>query len=425
MQVMVRQPARRWLALAGVLLTACCLLAASLQFVAACYSTSRDLAHLRRAARIDPLNAEYAFQAGEREFVEGPSPTAAFPWLEHATALNPHRAEYWLIRALASQSLGNPGEEQASLQQALLVDPRTPEVAWQAANLYLAQGAQEQAMKEFRVVLENDPPLAQRAIQTCWRVRPDADFLLRQVIPPAARVGLLDFLISKNEDAAAGKAWDEIVAGHQQIGRSHLFDYMRHLLANRESEQAVRVWQQGAELADLQAYQPAPQNLIVNGDFSLEILNAGFDWVHHKTPGVSLALDPNETHSSPRSLRITFDGAGMDDAGIRQIIPVEPNSAYEFSSFYKAQDMDGAGGARFTIQDLYRATQLYASDDLGNADFWKKVSGRFTTTQDTRMVVLKIAREPAGSPIRGRLWIAGLQLTAADPRIAQVPGENH
>jgi len=165
--------------------------------------------------------------------------------------------------------------------------------------------------------------------------------------------------------------------------------------------------------------------LIVNGNFSLKILNAGFDWIHQKTPGVNLALDPNETHSSPRSLRITFDGAGMEDAGIRQIIAVEPDRTYEFSAFYKAQEMDGAGGARFTIQDLYRETRLYVSDDLGNADFWKKISGRFTTAHDTRLVMLKIAREPPGSPIRGRLWIDALQLASADGALASRAGENH
>ena len=423
MQVTTDQPARRWLASAALFLAACYLAAVSIQFTAASYSKSRDLISLRRAARIDPLNADYAFQAGEREFMAG-SPRDALPWFERASALNPHRAQYWLIRALASQSLGDAADEEHSLRQALLVDPRTPDVAWQAANLYLAQGSQDEAMKEFRVVLENDPVLVQRAIQTCWKARPDVEFLLRQVVPPAAHVAFLDFLISKNENAAAAMVWDKIVADHQKIGRPHLFDYMRHLLAYRDTAQAVRVWQQGAELAELQAYQPSSQNLIVNGDFSLEVLDAGFDWIHHKTPGVSLALDPNETRSSPRSLRIIFDGAGMEDAGIRQIIPLEPNTGYEFSSFYKAQDMGGAGGARFTIQDLYSEAQLYASDDLANADFWKKVSGGFTTAQNTRLVVLKIAREPAGSPIRGKLWIDGLRLTLASAANATTPGEN-
>ena len=69
-------------------------------------------------------------------------------------------------------------------------------------------------------------------------------------------------------------------------------------------------------MAGLSAYQPSPENLLVNGDFGLEILDGGFDWMHQKTRGVTLALDPNETHSSARSLRIIFDGPGIEDAGI-------------------------------------------------------------------------------------------------------------
>jgi hypothetical protein len=50
------------------------------------------------------------------------------------------------------------------------------------------------------------------------------------------------------------------------------------------------------------------------------------------------------------------------------------------------------------------------SDDLQNADFWKKVGGSFVTGPDTQMIVVRIARVPAGSPIRGKLWLDGLQL---------------
>ena len=34
----------------------------------------------------------------------------------------------------------------------------------------------------------------------------------------------------------------------------------------------------------------------------------------------------------------------------------------------------------------------------------------FTTDADTRMLVLRVARMPAGSPIRGKLWIDDFRL---------------
>ncbi|HEV2699569.1 MAG TPA: hypothetical protein VGU90_16370, partial [Terriglobales bacterium] len=110
------------------------------------------------------------------------------------------------------------------------------------------------------------------------------------------------------------------------------------------------------------------------------------------------------------SLRITFDGPGIRDAGISQIVAVEPNTSYEFSAFYKAADMEGAGGMEFAIQDAYKATSFFASEDLGDADFWKKTGGSFTTGQDTQLIMVRILRVPADSPIRGKLWLDGLKL---------------
>jgi len=76
--------------------------------------------------------------------------------------------------------------------------------------------------------------------------------------------------------------------------------------------------------------------------------------------------------------------------------------------------MDGAGGPKFAIQDLYRETSFYMSDDLRNSDFWRKTDGTFTTGPDTHLLVLRVARVPEGSPIKGKLWIDGLQLVRSD-----------
>jgi len=269
-------------------------------------------------------------------------------------------------------------------------------------------------MREFRVVMENDPLRAPQAISLCWKMRPDIDSLLANVVPPNVYDSFLGFLISQNQTSAAAQVWERMFSAQMPLERSDLFAYVRYLIANQEVAQASLVWQQAANMAGLAAYQPSSENLLVNGDFSMEVLNGGFDWLHQAPLGVSLALDPNDAHSSSRSLRITFDGPGISDAGIRQLVPVEPNTSYEFSGFYKAQDMDGAGGPKFAIQDLYRETAFYMSDDLRDSDFWRKADGTFTTGPDTHLLVLRIARVPAGSPIRGQLWIDGLQLTRLD-----------
>lgn len=415
MQWVLRHPAKKLAAFAALSLAAFLYFSlTAAAFLAAHFSTSPDSVRLQRAVRLDPGNAEYPYRLGRFELLAAQSPQAAIPWLQRATSLNPHSARYWLDLAIAHQSVGDTASEALALERALAADPHTPDVAWQAASLYLAQGSSDAAMRAFRVVMENDPSLTPQALSLCWKMRPDIDSLLDTVVPPNVYDSFLELLISKNESAAAARVWEKMFALQKPLDRPILFAYMRYLIANQEVPQAARVWQQAANLSGLAAYQPSSENLLINGDFSMQVLNGGFDWMHQSTPGVSLALDPNDAHSSPQSLRITFEGPGISDAGIRQLVPVEPNTSYEFSGFYKAEEMDGAGGPKFAIQDLYRETPLFMSDDLRDSDFWRKADGTFTTGPDTRLIVLRIARVPAGSPIKGRLWIDGLRLVRAD-----------
>lgn len=424
MQSQLRHPAKTLAAFAALSLAVLVyFVLTAAAFLASYFSTAPDLARLQRAAWLDPGNAEYPYRLGRYELLAGQSPQAALPWLEKATRLNPHSAKYWLDLAIARQSVGDTVSERPALERALAADPRTPDVAWQVANLYLAQGSADAAMRAFRVVMENDPFLTPQAISLCWKARPDIDSLLEAVVPPNVYGTFLEFLISKNEPAAAARVWGKMFSLQQPLDRPILFGYMRYLIAQQQVPQATRVWQQASNLSGLAAYQPSSENLLINGDFSMPVLNGGFDWMHQPAPGVALALDPNDAHSSPQSLRITFEGPGISDAGIRQLVPVEPNTSYEFSGFYKAEAMDGAGGPKFAIQDLYRETRLYMSDDLRDSDFWRKADGIFTTGPDTHLVVLRIARIPEGSPIKGRLWIDGLQLVRADsahPPVAEV-----
>jgi len=420
MQLELGQPAKK-LAVAAVLffMAAAYLAATGAAFLAAHFSTDPDPARLQRAARLDPGNAEYPYRIGRYELLAGQSPQTAIPWLERATTLNPHAARYWLDLAIARQSIGDTDSERLALERALAADPHTPDVAWQAANLYLAQGSPDAATREFRVVMENDPLLAPQAISLCWKMHPDIESLLASVIPPNVYGSFLDFLVANNQADAAAKVWEKMFLTQQPLERPDLFAYIRFLIAHQDVSQATLVWQQAANLSGLAAYQPSSENLLVNGDFSMEVLNGGFDWLHQTTTGVSLALDPNDAHSSAQSLRVTFEGPGIYDAGIRQLVPVEPNTNYEFSGFYKAQDMDGAGGPKFAIQDLYHETPFYMSDDLRDSDFWRKTGGVFTTGPDTHLLVVRIARVPEGSPIKGKLWIDGLQLVrAGEPGIS-------
>jgi hypothetical protein len=387
-------------------------LAAS-RFAASWLGSRVQLSSLQKAAWLDPGNADYRNHLGRFYDLVARDPASAVGQYQAAVRLNPHSARFWFDLASAYQVLGDTSAQTAALERAIQADSMTPDVAWEAANLYLVQGENEKALREFRVVLANDPSLAEAAIQFCWRIEPDVDVLLRDFVPPRndAYTAFLNLLETKQETAGTAKAWAALMQTHQPFERRQADEYIRYLIQHKDVDEAVLVWRQTAERFGLTSYLPSSSNLIVNGSFSLNVLNAGFDWQHQSQSGVKLELDPTDSHAGRQSLTITFDGPGISDAGIYQFVAVQPNTTYQFSAYYKNVEMEGAGGPHFTIQDMYTQAIYYESDELIDAGFWKSAEGDFKTGPDCKLVVLHIRRLPAGSPIRGKLWIDDFHLT--------------
>ena len=411
---MALSPGRRLLLLGASSITVLTYLGFALtDYSAARLSEKTDLTSLQRAVQLQPWNAEYRDRLGRYFFFQENSVDDSVRSYLSAVSLNPHQARYWIDLANAYQVQGSAQPEDDALEHAVRVGPTSTTIAWDAASLYSVLGDTEEALREFRTVLEHDPYLPPAALQLCWRIKPDIDGLLRDVVPPIAAVytSFLDFLISRKETESAAKVWTQLAALHQPVEQRHVFDYMRYLVSRQEVDQARLVWEQAATLSGLAAYQPSPENLVVNGNFRLSVLNGGFDWLYYQSSDVSLALDPKQSHSSGyRSLLINFDARSLEDAGIHQLIPVQPDTEYDFSAYFKAEDIQGAGGPRFAIQDLYSGQTYFSSDELKDSTSWKQVSGIFTTGPGTKLLIFRVQRVPARSPIRGKLWIDDIRL---------------
>jgi len=407
-------PARRRL-ITGVALVLAGIytLLATRQVVVSWLGDRVELKSLQHAASLDPSNADFRNHLGRYYDLVVRDPATAIGYYRSAVQLNPHSARYWFDLASAYQILGDTPNQTQALEHAIDADSMTPDVAWEAANLYLVQGQNDKALREFRVVMANDSSLAGTSIQFCWRIQPDVDVLLRDVVPRDANayVAFLELLESKQETAATFKVWDALIQSGQTFESRRVYEYFRYLIKHKEVDQATKVWQQSVSRFGLASYQPTVGNLVVNPTFSLDVLNGGFDWQYEKQSGVSLTYDDRDFHAGRRSMLVTFDGPGISDAGFYQLIPVQPGTSYDFTAYYKNGELEGAGGPHFTIQDMYSQQVYYDSDELKDGSFWKSVDGEFTTSSDCKLVVLHVRRLPAGSPIRGKLWIDDFHLS--------------
>ena len=411
---------RRWQFAGGVALLACVyLLLAGKEFAASVFASRAELPKLERAVRLSPGNADYRHRVGRYyAFVAG-DPQSAIDNFRAAVALNPHDARYWFDLAAAYQVIGDLADQRTALDRALQAEPTAPDVAWEAANFFLISGDIDRALREFHVVIENDLELSHPALNAAWRVRPDTDALLRDVVPARTDtlISFLTILMSKQETDGTIKTWDRLTQLHEKFDNRYLYDYVHYLIDVHRPDAAMTAWERAADTLGLSAYLPTEDNLVVNGNFGLDILNGGFDWTYVNRTGVKPLLDPSDFRQSHRSLSLTFEGPGINDAGIRQLIPVHGTTTYEFSAYYKSADFQGAGGPQIVLRDAYTGAPLYASDPLNDADFWKEVHSKVTTPNDTTLLVLAIERFPAGSPIRGKLWLDDFELspeTASD-----------
>lgn len=470
-------PARKWLSVAFVLALAIVYVGLAASRFAASWFDDRgekraDLRSLQRAVSLDPRDSDYRYDLGRYYDLVAHDQAAAIPQYQAAVALNPHSADYWRDMAFAYWVREDTAHQTAALERAILAEPTKPEIARTAANFYLVLATNEKdpaleqtlatkALREFRVVLTNDPPSAPEAIQNCWRLEPDVDVLLRDVVPPTseAYIPFLTFLQNEvdrqiheitaataqadsndpatlaqirnkgaqihNETAASFKVWNALVVSGQPFEQRYASDFLTFLIQHGEVDEAVKVWQQTTDHFKLSSYLPSPANLIVNGQLSLPVLNAGFDWRYQKQNGVKLSLDPldpKELHG-PRSLRITFDGPGISDAGFYQLVAVQPGTTYDFSAHYRNEgQQEGAGGPHFTVQDMYSQAIYYESevlkpvnqptdsDDLKDVDSRKTVQGEFTTSPTCKLLVVHIRRVPEGHPFRGKLWVDDFRL---------------
>lgn len=385
---------------------------AATQFLATWFGRRVELGSLKRAAWLDRGNAEYRDHLGRYYDLVTRDPASAVTEYKAAAQLNPHSARYWFDLASSYQILGDTANQTSALEHAIEADATTPDVAWEAANLYLVQGENEKALTEFRVVIANDASLAGSALQFCWRIQPDVDALLRDVVPTRSDTlnSFLTLLESKGETPGAMKVWDALIRTNGAFEQQHAFEYIQYLIQHKQVAAAVVAWQQTASRFGLTSYLPSSSNLIVNGNFDFRVLNAGFDWQYRKQSSVNLTLDPSDFHSGRRSLLITFDGPGISEAGIYQLVAVQPNTTYKFTGYYKTGQIDGAGGPHFTIQDMYTPSVYYESEELKDAGFWKSADGEFTTGPDCNLLMLHIRRLPSGSPMRGKLWVGDFHL---------------
>lgn len=414
MTLSLHSPGRRIGFFTLVLLLASAYVACSARvFYAAHLAGSERTADLKRAVELQPQNARYHFLLANNEFLVESDPPSTVRQLKAASSLDPHTSAYWLALARADLVLGDLDGQKHAIEQALRVDPTTPDVSWEAANFYVVRGELHPALHCLHTVIENDPQASAQAVTLAWRASGNAAMIMAEALPPRAEAygALLHQALMANDRASAELVWARTYALGQVIPVEMADEYIAWQLDKQRVNDARQVWRQLLERdPGLQGYGSS-DDLVVNGGFEKEFLNGGFDWRIRQVPFVKVELDNVHFHGGHQALAVEFESYYTHDIGLAQSVPVQPNTKYTFRVYVRSEDLESAIGPKFAVNDAYSHAVLGTSQEISGSGPWDERSFSFKTGPQTSMVTVGVVRDPSNTLVRGKLWIDDVSIT--------------
>jgi len=367
---------------------------------------------LRRAARMQPLNADYEQTLGTLYMDPGfANFDLARVHFERAAAINRHASSIWLGLAGAYEVAGDTKHRGEAIRNAVVSEPKDTQVQWQAANFFLDSDP-DRTLHLLRGVVENDPNYTLPAFALALHATNNDTDRAIQAVPAttSVRLELMRWLLGRNDTAAADKVWPTLLSASGSLRVNDTFVYLDSLIARHRVPQAQAAWSAMVNRDPLLRRAIQPGNLVFNGDFEENLLNGGFAWRYVPTSGVTASLDTSTIHSGTRSMALQIDANDLLDSGLSQLVVVEPNTRYTASAWLHAEELEAAHGIRVAVADAYTGAELMATEEMLGSFPWREVNGDFETKPDTQLVKFEIVRSPSNGRIRGRVWIDEIKM---------------
>jgi hypothetical protein len=426
MECTLTSPSRRILFLSAALLVVFVLVGAGGRvYLAARAAASEAPEALARALRLEPGNAAYWHRYGlfyQFDFAQADI-EKAIAHLERAAELNPHEANYWLDLAAAREAAGRIEPAREAFLRAQQAYPVSAEVGWKYGNFLLRQGELEAALAEIRRAVDTDLRLARLAAALCWRTTGDAERVLDEALPARreAYLAALSFFLSERQTEAALAAWTRLAALGQPVPLREGLPLIEVLMRGGRVDRARQVWIEALRIAGEDPERKAATTLVWDGGFERGLVYGGFGWRSVPVPGAEVELDSSVFRSPPRALRIRFDGrTNVAFQHVTQYVVVEPGRRYRFEAYLRTEGVSTDSGIRFWIadaEDPLRLDLVTPATGVVGTQPWSLEEAEFTASPQTRLVRIAVRRDPSrklDNKLRGTVWVDDVSLTAVE-----------
>jgi tetratricopeptide (TPR) repeat protein len=381
---------------------------------------------LRLATRLEPKNPEYWYRLGHyQQFnLEQPDSSEAEEYFKKAIALDPNYTDAWLDLGTSYELDGDFDAAREAYAGAKKSYPTSAEVSWRYGNFLLRQGDVQAAYPEFHRSLEIDPRRAASAFSRSFRANPDIEEILDKVLPPvpSVYVDVIAEAATAKQIALSEIVWKRLLALHPRLTVRDVEPLVGALLADGETVEARRIWDEGTAAMYLPALLGLPGSLIWDASFESGISSGTFAW--HILPiaqGVTTAFDTSEKLSGNQSLRLSFDGKinpNIEAACAPAI--VTSNTNYHFSAWIKTKNLTTNHGVGFHIHSYNHSkpeSPIVSSRTISGTNAWTFVDLPYVSGRDGDRVLVCVSRErdlDSDVHISGTAWVDDVNLVPAN-----------
>jgi tetratricopeptide (TPR) repeat protein len=331
---------------------------------------------------------------------------------ERAVALSPNDYRFWMALGTAHEQVGDSVKGEQALRRAVALAPSYSYPHWYLGNLLLRSGRYQEAFKELRLAAEADTELEPQQFNFLWAIYSENLEALKTAMGEGSerRARFALYLLTQQRHDDGLRVWDSLSGDEKKTNRETANAIIANLLLARRFHDAMRVWN---DIAQNERYR-VEFGKVFDGGFE-EAINYGpdmpFGWQVKEAPQLQIGIDPNDSNSGNRSLRLVFQvRANLEALNVSQLVPVTPGSEYDFEYFFRTEKLESGSAPMVQLYDATDGALLTSSSQASGTNPWTRLNFSFKTAAKTEAVIIRIVRNKCSDeetpicPIFGSIW---------------------
>jgi Flp pilus assembly protein TadD len=330
---------------------------------------------------------------------------------EKAVSLSPNDYRLWMEFGESLEQAGEFEKAEKALREAVKLAPSYAYPRWYLGNLLIRTDHYDEGFAELRQASQANDQFLNQLFNLAWQLNKDDFNSLKAAVgnTPGVRAAFSDYLIKRGRYDEGLRLWNDLQETEKRESRFAADSIITTLIGNHHYHQAMEIWNEvapgpayNAELGHI--LDPGFENNLAHGP------GAVFGWQVQSNSQVQIGIDASQGHTGSRSLRLFFQvRSHIDTINVTQLVPVQPNTEYDFSCYVKTDKLESAETPVIVIANAGDDAVLAssASAPSGSSD-WQRVSLTFKTGAKTEAVKVKMLRnscpESPVCPIFGTVW---------------------